>query len=114
MPVDIVLENAEVTQEEIDNFPVVPYGVKLCVKEHKVKQIGSIIVPDTAQNSDMKTNEGTVIAVGEHVDFCKVGDHVYYSIYSGSWMPRVGDTDQKVYRIMNEEDLLGKVKEAAK
>ncbi len=110
---DVVLKNAKLTDQEIKEFPIIPYGDKLVVKEHKAEKIGSIYVPDTAQEGEAATFEGHVIAVGEHVTFCVVGEHVYYARYSGAYIPRLGDKEQKVYRLMPEDDLLGKVKEAA-
>ena len=111
MRTEVRLKDAELTQEEIDNFPIIPYGEKLVVKEHKAEKIGHIYVPDTAQEGDASTFEGHVIAVGHQVGFVQVGDHVYYARYSGAYIPRLGDNEQKVYRMMNEEDLLGRVKE---
>jgi len=108
---DVQLKDAELTQEEIDNFPIIPYPDKLVVKEHKAEKIGSIYIPDTAQEGEAATFEGYVIAVGTQIDFCKVGEHVYYARYSGAYIPRLGDKEQKVYRVMLEEDLLGRIKE---
>lgn len=93
-------------QAEMDNMTLVPFGSRLVVKELEVKQVGLIHVPETSTKKEMQTNQGFVLAVGDDVDFCDVGDEVYYGKYSGAWF----DWNGHKYRIMNEEDLLGRVK----
>ena len=97
------------TAEEIAEFDLVPYDDRIVVKELKVEQVGLIHMPDSA-DKEMRTNEGFVIAVGTNVSFVAVGDRVYYGMYSGTWIPRMGT--KEVYRLMNETDLLGRVKTA--
>ena len=108
---NLVLKNAGVTQEEIDKFPIIPLYTNLVVKEHKAEMVGLIHVPESSQESEAATFEGHVIAVGAEVRACKVGDHVYFARYSGAYIPRLGDLEQKKFRLMPEEDLLGLVKE---
>jgi co-chaperonin GroES (HSP10) len=101
----VVLKDDKLTQEEIDTFYLVPFGYRLCVKEMKVDSYGGIYVPDDSK--EMRTNEGHIIAVGASVTTCNVGDRVLYGQFSGAW---IGRGNQK-YRIMNEDDLLGIVKQ---
>jgi co-chaperonin GroES (HSP10) len=90
----------------IRDFDLTLIGQKLVVVEKEVERMGSILIPDTAKSRDLQTNEGWVVAVGEDVTFCSPRDVVYYGRYSGAWI----DRDDVKFRIMNEEDLLGKVK----
>lgn len=92
--------------EIIAKFPIYPYYHRIYVVEKEVEQSGLIIVPDTAKDKDMQTNEGWVVAIGVGVDFCSPGDTIAYARYSGAWFTVGG---QK-YRVMNEEDVLGKMK----
>jgi len=63
-----------------------PLGVRVLVRrlETKTETEGGIIIPDSAQEPPI---EGTVVAVspyvGEH-GYLSVGDHVYFSKYSGN------------------------------
>ena len=88
----------------IESFPIIPYGQRLYAVEKEVEQSGLIIVPDTAKDKEMQTNEGWVVAVGPEVEFCQPGDEIVYARYSGAWIVVGG---QK-FRVMNEEDILGK------
>lgn len=93
--------------EELKNFDLEPFGERLVVKELEVESVGRLLVPETARDKEMQTNLGYVIAMGPLVETCVPGDLVYYGRYSGAkftW-------NDKKYRIMNEDDLLGKVKE---
>ena len=88
----------------IERFPIVPYASRLYVVEKEVDQVGLVIIPKTAHEKEMQTNEGWVIAVGDEVDFCRPGDEIYYARYSGAWCV----IDDQKFRVMNEEDILGK------
>ena len=88
----------------IEEFDIIPYGSRLYAVEKEVIQVGLIIVAPTSKDKEMQTNEGWVIAIGPAVDFCQPGDEIVYARYSGAWIV-IGD--QK-YRVMNEEDILGK------
>lgn len=101
-----VIKNVNV-EDEIERFDLELYGQRVVVLEKEVEKVGSLFVPDTAKTKDMQTNEGWVLAVGPDVDFCQEGDVIYYARYSGAWFERGRG---KRYRIMNEEDILGKVK----
>jgi co-chaperonin GroES (HSP10) len=86
----------------IEKFPIIPFAARLFAVEKEVSRVGNLIVPQNSK--EMQTNEGWVIAVGPDVDFCKPGDVIYYAKYSGAWC----EIDDVKYRVMNEEDLLGK------
>jgi co-chaperonin GroES (HSP10) len=88
----------------IESFPILPYASRLYVIEKEVERVGHLYVPETAKDKEMQTNEGWVIATGPDVDFCQPGDIVYYARYSGAWCT----LNEIKYRVMNEEDLLGK------
>lgn len=91
---------------EIAKAPLEPYADRVLVIEREVESVGLIEVPKSSRDSEMKTNMGYVVAVGDSADWCSPGDLVYYGKYSGAWVS-FGD---KRYRIMNEDDLLGKVR----
>lgn len=56
-----------------------PIKDKLLLKVPKVKQIGSILVPES---SIVKSSIGEVVAIGDKIEFVKVGDKVKF--YTGS------------------------------
>jgi chaperonin GroES len=61
-----------------------PLGDRVLVKmvEMETKTAGGIYIPQTAQE---KTQEGVVLAVGEHEDIkVKVKDRIIYDKYAGS------------------------------
>jgi chaperonin GroES len=89
----------------IAGFDLIPYGQRLVVVEKEVEQVGRLFVPETAKDREMATNEGWVVAVGNDVDFCSPGDVIYYGRYSGAKFER----GEMRYRIMNEDDILGRV-----
>ncbi len=91
---------------EIEACKLEPYGRRLVVVEREVEQVGSIIVAETSK--EMQTNTGYVVACGEDVDqWVQEGNLVYYGRYSGMW----ATIDGRKYRIMNDEDILGKIKD---
>lgn len=92
-------------QELIKNFTYTPYPARVVVKEVEVERtVGGLYIPDTSKDSEMKTNEGYVIAIGEGVDFCSPGDLILYGRYSGAWF----EIDGEKFRIMNEKDIVAK------
>ena len=92
-------------EKEIAEFPLEPYPGRLYVIEDDVVSVGKIVVPQSSrQTGEMQTNRGVVIAVGEAVDFVKPGDRIFYGQFSGAWVMN------KKYRVMNEEDILGRFK----
>lgn len=92
-------------KKEIDLFPLIPYPRRVYVVEEKITRIGNIIIPEVSKtDGEMQTNIGFVVGIGEGVGFCGVGDKIFYGRYSGAWV-----LDKK-YRVMNEEDILGKFK----
>lgn len=102
-----IFEEVDV-KELINQFPYKLYGQRLMVYEKEVERVGGLYIPDTAKrDGEMRTNEGYVIAIGDEVTFCKLEDIVLYGRYSGAWQ----DVNGKRFRLMNQEDVLGKRKE---
>jgi len=92
-------------QAEIKEFPIVPYENRIYVIEEEIEKAGTVWIPQAyAKDGEMQTNIGWVVAIADNVTFCNPGDRVYYGRYSGSWIM------DKKYRVMNEEDLLGRFK----
>ena len=76
--------------------------VVLEVKEQKEKNIGGIIIPDTAKEKPLI---GEVIAVGTDEDLqevVKVGDKILYAKYGGTEV----DIEDKKYLIVSRSDIL--------
>jgi len=95
--------------KEVTNFPFIPYPQRVYVVEEKVTRVGSIIIPEVSKtDGEMQTNTGYVVGIGDGVGFCGIGDKIFYGRFSGAWV-----LDKK-YRVMNEEDILGKFKDGVK
>lgn len=89
----------------IEKFNLVPFFGRIYVVEKKMaEKIGSLYIPENQK--EIVVTEGYVIAIGEDVNFCSVGDLVFYARYSGAKCEWEGQE----YRVMNEEDLLGRRK----
>jgi len=74
--------------------------------EEKEKNIGGIILPDSAKE---KPQTGKIVAVGTNKDLqkmVKVGDEVLYSKYGGTEV----ELDNKKYMILAQEDILAIIK----
>lgn len=100
--VELVEEVVDV-EKLISNFKYHPYPGRVVVKEIEIKETcGGIEIPETSKDSEMKTNEGYVIAVGDGIDFCKQRDRILYGLYSGAWFI----IDGIKYRVMNEKDII--------
>lgn len=89
----------------IEEFPIIPFAARLFAVEKEVSMVGNLYVPQGSK--EMQTNEGWVVAIGPDVEFCKPGDTIYYARYSGAWC----EINDVKYRVMNEEDILGKYDE---
>ena len=95
-------------REELNKLDLQPLGSRIIVKEKKVEKIGRIIVPLAVDGKEtsVQPTEGMILAVGEHVEDVKPGDHVYYGRYSGVKIQR-GNAE---FSLMNDEDVLARVK----
>lgn len=82
-----------------------PLFSRIIAMRKEIEKVGSIFVPETA--TSMRATEGRVVAIGNEVDFVKVGDKIYWGKYSGAEIERHGVK----YIIMNCEDVLGIIKE---
>lgn len=90
-------------EKEIADFPLIPYTSRVYVVEEEIDKVGGIYVPPTARkDGEMQTNMGYVVAVADDVTFCSPGERIFYGRYSGAWVM------DKRYRVMNEQDILGK------
>lgn len=96
----------EILEKVKEKFNLIPYYGRIYVMEKKMSEkIGSLYIPENQK--EIIVTEGYVIAIGEDVNFCKVGDLVFYARYSGAKCEWLGQE----YRVMNEEDLLGRRKD---
>ncbi len=76
------------------------------VKELEEKNVGGIIIPDTAKE---KPQIGVIIAVGtedELKKMVKVGDKILYAKYGGTEV----DIEDKKYIIISRSDILAIIK----
>lgn len=91
----------------INDFNYEIYFGKIVVKEIEIQEtLGGIVIPESSKDTELKTDEGHVIALGEGVDFCVLKDVVLYARYSGAPFSVKGEK----LRIMNEKDLIAKRK----
>jgi co-chaperonin GroES (HSP10) len=88
----------------VEQFPIIPYASRLYVVEKEIEKVGLIYITKNSRDNEMQTNEGWVVAVGNDVEFCEPGDVVFYGRYSGAWTT----LGEQRFRVMNEEDILGK------
>jgi|WetSurMetagenome_2_1015567.scaffolds.fasta_scaffold135828_2 chaperonin GroES len=88
---------------------LVPLFSRIIVRR-KVQEMtrGGLIVPKAALEGTMKATEGEVISVGSEVTDVVAGDSVFFGKYSGAEIERDGEK----YVVMNEEDVIAKVKMA--
>lgn len=85
---------------------LIPLFSRIIVKRKELEDTtkGGIIIPKTSR--EMQATEGEVVAIGDEVDTIKKGDLVFYGKYSGAEVEREGTR----YVVMNEEDVIAKVK----
>ncbi len=90
-------------QGDIEKLDLMPRNTRVIVKEEKVEQYGSIVIPKSTKATDeMRATEGVVLAIGKDVEETKVGDEIYYGRYSGTMIKR----NDEIYWLMNEDDIL--------
>ena len=86
-----------------------PLHDRVVVREQKTEKIGSIIIPDTAEE---KPQEGEIVAVGKgHINDngevrpldVKQGDKVIFSKWAGTEIT----IDGEEYKVMKESDIIG-------
>lgn len=87
----------------VGEFDLLPITTRIFIKRSKLTS-GSIIIPSTAKSSEMF--EGIVLAIGPECHIVSVGDYVIYGKYAGAEITRNGHT----VTVINEEDIIGKVK----
>lgn len=94
-------------EKDIKEFPLEPLFSRIYVKEFEATMFGGLYIPETAREGTVQSNAGIVLAVGPEVDVVVNKQIVYYARHSGAWI-RI---NRIKYRVMNEEDLLGILKE---
>jgi chaperonin GroES len=82
-----------------DTMKVRPLADRVIVKleQKEAKTAGGIIIPDTAQE---KTQEGTVVAIGDDKDVIKVavGQKVMYDKYAGTQI-KIDNVDHLILKM---------------
>ena len=95
-------------KKEMAKFPLEAVFSRVYVKEFEVEKAGRLFVPHSAKEGTLQTHTGVVLALGAEVDAqFQLGQVIYYARHSGAWIRFRGEK----YRVMNEEDVLGIVKE---
>lgn len=93
----------------MDKLPFTPLFARVLLSREKKEKIGSIILPDQAQDR-YNPEEGVVIAVGHTADEAVgalIGKKVMFAKYSGAWI----NIQDKEYFLCQDEDILGVVYE---
>jgi len=91
--------------------PTGHYILVLPDEVEKKSKGGIILAPETIDNKERDTTQGTLVAVGpigwnefdDGKPWASIGDHVSYSKYAGRDMTGI---DGKKYVLMNCEDIL--------
>ncbi len=94
-------------EKEIKEFPLEPLFSRVYVKEYEATMFGGLYIPESVRDGTVQSNAGVILAVGDEVDVVKPRQIVYYGRHSGAWIR----LNKEKYRVMNEEDLLGILKE---
>jgi len=90
------------------NLNIEPLGARVLILplEGEVQSPGGVLLPETAKE---KPQQGMVEAVGDEEEMTtdlKVGDRVLFPKYTGTEIK----LDGKTYLLMNEEDVLARIK----
>lgn len=93
--------------EPDDNYTLEPLTSRLLAKQYEADKVGNIIVPDTAKQVSLKA---TVVSVGPECVNVEVGDRIIFGRYGKFDVPLRG-RKWKNHFIMNEDDILCKIKE---
>ncbi len=89
--------------------------IKVRPDEATVITKSGIILPDQKKNEKKIT--GTIVAIGDEVEFLDVGDRILYGEYAG--FPRrekedgteaLYESEGQLYQYMNEEDVVARFK----
>ncbi len=91
-----------------DTINIEPLGARVLVLpiEGEAQSPGGVLLPETAKE---KPQQGTIEAVGsseEMMTDLKVGDRVLFPKYTGNEIKYEG----KTYLLMNEDDVLARIK----
>ena len=84
-----------------------PLYNRIIVERNEYKSKAGIVLPDSAKSTELF--EGKVIAKGDEVQVLNVGDQILWGQYAGGQIERNG----KKYLVMNDDDVLGLIKEGS-
>jgi chaperonin GroES len=77
--------------------------------DYKDKTVSGLLIPKSARRGSMDGHRGKIVSIGDEVTDVKVGEHIIYGQYSGTKF-NLGNSEDDKYLIMNEEDVLCKIK----
>ena len=80
---------------------------------HSAKKAGIALPEFSERKEQINVDRGTVLQIGEkaHIDYVghlKVGDVIGYSKFGGKF---ITDTDDEIYLVINDEDVICIIKE---
>lgn len=86
---------------------------RLVLARKLIKNINSIIIPDTAQKANAPT-KGVVIAAGETADKYwqeAIGKEIYFARFAGDWikLDREDQEDDQIYICQDEDALITRI-----
>ena len=82
------------------SFRLLPKPGRVLVLEDEFNYQGNIIIPDKAKR---RPTTGKIIAIGEGVTSCEIGEKIVYGLYSGTVVNFKG---QPTYRVLGPEEIL--------
>jgi co-chaperonin GroES (HSP10) len=84
-----------------------PVGTRLFIKPGEVtNRIGAIWIPET---SERQCTHGTVLDIGEEVEYVRVGDHVIYGQHAGDTIT----VDGQAILVLTPKDIVAVVDSSA-
>lgn len=105
---DMLIEVKLSFEELVEKLDLEPIRDRIFLAEDKIEQIGTIIIPDSAQggmNTSFDMIEGTVIKAGPDCVIAKVGDRALYGKYAGAQTIR----NEQMFTVIDEGDLIAKI-----
>jgi chaperonin GroES len=81
---------------------ITPQKTKIILEELEEKTDTHLEITTTSKK-DRQVRKGKVVRVGADIDFCIIGDTVFYTKYSGFELEYEG----KTYLVIEEDQLLG-------
>lgn len=92
-----------------------PFEDRVLIDPDQVEKIGNIYVPSTSKEANLRS--GSVVAVGPGIwqngvfidMFIKVGDRIHFGHFSGIEIELEQDGQKKKFRVMKQNEVLGKI-----